>query len=397
MDLTAPAYLREIVAYLRQQEGPLWSWFASNRFRDEHAKVVRLELLKATVRLDRETHAAVYAAADDAAGALGVNAPITLYQAPGGDGANAALWFLPGEVHIVLRGPVTGALSAAELRSLMGHELGHYRLWQEADGAFHIADQMLGNMACDPQAEPSHARTAHLLRLHAEAYADRASLHVTGALEPVVTCLVKVETGLAQVSAAAYVAQADEIFARAEPSTEGVTHPETFIRARALSLWSRGDANADVELRRMLEGAVSLDGLDLLGQARMAAVTRRLLDLLFAETWMRSDAALAHARLYFPDFGPVADPRDDDLTSEIATAHTTVRDYCCFVMLDFAAVDPALDDLPLAYVMQLAERMRLRERLEELANRELRVSKKALLALRDSGAGLLARAAAGRA
>jgi hypothetical protein len=111
---------------------------------------------------------------------------------------------------------------------------------------------------------------------------------------------------------------------------------------------------------------------------------------------MRSDAALAHARLYFPDFGPAADARDDGLTSELATAHASVRDYCCFVMLDFAAVDPTLEDLPLAHVMQLAERMRLRERLEELANRELRVSKKALLALRDAGADLLARAA-GRA
>ena len=37
--------------------------------------------------------------------------------------------------------------------------------------------------------------------------------------------------------------------------------------------------------------------------------------------------------------------------------------------------------------------MNLRARLEELANRELRVTKKALEALRESGADLLARAA----
>jgi len=393
MDLTPPAYLREIVAYLREREGALWSWFASNRYRQEHAKVVRLELLKATVRLDRETHPALYAAADDAARALSIGAPITLYQAAGAEGANAALWFLPGEAHIILRGPVTVALSAEELRSLMGHELGHYRLWQEEDGAFHVADQLLDSAANDQQAEPSHTRSAHLLRLHAEAYADRASLQVTGAVEPVVTCLVKVETGLAHVSAAAYLAQADEIFADAEPWNQGLTHPETFIRARALSLWSRGDDNADLELRRMLEGAVSLDRLDLLGQTRMVAVTRRLLDLLFAEPWMRSEAALAHARLYFPDFAPVTDVSDDALASEIAAAHVSIRDYCCFLLLDFAAADPALEDLPLAHVMRLADRMQLRERLEELANRELRVSKKALLALRESGADLLARAA----
>ena len=393
MDLSPPAYLREIVAYLREQEGALWSWFSSNRFRDEHAKLVRLELLKTTVRLDRETHGTLYAAAGDAAQALVIDAPITLYQAPGANSANAALWFMPGEVHVILSGSVATALSAEELRALMGHELGHYRLWQEQDGAFHIADQMVGSMASDGRAESSHARSAHLLRLNAEAYADRAALRVAGALEPVVTCLVKVETGLAQVSAAAYLAQADEIFARAEPATEGLTHPETFIRARALSLWSRGDPNADLELRRMLEGVPSLEALDLLGQTRLTALTRRLLTVLFAEKWMQADATVAHARLYFPDFVPVSDARDDALAGEIAASDASIRDYCCYLMLDFAAANPTLEDLPLAHALRLAEPMDLRGRLEELANRELRVTKKALQALRESGADLLARAA----
>lgn len=392
MDLTPPAYLLDLASYLRQREPALWGWFSSHGYEQEHANAVRLELLKSTVRLDRETHAGLYEAADHAARALGIELPLTLYQATGADSANAALWYVPEEVHIVLRGPIAAALSPDELRALMGHELGHHRLLREESGSFHVAEQLLRSMALDPRAEPSHHRTAHLSRLYTESYADRASLTATGSLESVVTCLVKVESGLLQASAAAYLAQADEIFARAEPTTEGVTHPEMFIRARALSLFARGDPSAEVELRRMLEGPLALDRLDLLGQVRLTELTRRLLGALLAEPWMRSEAALAHARLYFPDFAPPPE-RDAALSQEIADAHPTLRDYCCFLMLDFASVDPSLEDLPLAHALCLSDAMKLRDRLEELAHRELRVTKKALLALRETAAGLLARAA----
>ena len=66
----------------------------------------------------------------------------------------------------------------------------------------------------------------------------------------------------------------------------------------------------------MLEGVPSLEALDLLGQMRLTALTRRLLTVLFAEKWMQADATVAHARLYFPDFVPVSDARDDDLAGE---------------------------------------------------------------------------------
>ncbi len=394
MDLAPPPYLREIVAHLRREEPTLWSWFASQGFEDQRAATVRLDLLKATVRLDRATHGALYAAADDVAGQLGVAAPITLYQA-GSEGANAALFYLPDEVHIVLQGQVTAALDEAELRALLGHELGHHRLFHEDDAAYRVADQLLASMAADPRSEASHERTAQLYRMYVEAYADRASLAVTGSLEPVVTCLVKVQTGLKAASARAYLAQAEEIFSAADPTTEGLTHPETFIRARALFLWERGEPGADHELRRMLQGPLALDTLDLLGQRELTEVTRALLGHVLGEPWMRTEPLLGHARLYFSDFvpSPPGAPAAD-LAARLADAHPGVRDYLCFILLDFAAADPTLEDVPLAHALGLAQQLGLRDRLEELANRELRITKKALAALRQTGAELLARAAA---
>jgi hypothetical protein len=387
VELAPLPYLRDIVAYLREEEPRLWSWFASQRFEEQRVAAVRLDLLKATVRLDRETHAGVYAAADEVADRLAVAAPITLYQA-GGEGSNAALFYLPGEVHVVLQGPVTAVLDAAELRALLGHEIGHHRLFREDEGAYRVADQLLSSMASDARAEPSHQRTAHLYRMYVEAYADRAALAVTGAVDPVITCLVKVETGLKVASAGAYLAQADEIFSAADPATEGITHPETFMRARALALWARAEPGADDELRRMLHGPLAIETLDLLGQRELTGLTRAVIGGVLAEPWMRTEPVLAHARLYFPE---------PDLTSpavSIGDADPSVRDYVCYLLLDFAAADPTLEDVPLAHVLRLAEQMGLRDRLEELAHRELRITKKALTALRQSGADILARAAA---
>jgi len=394
LDLAPPQYLRDIVAYLRREEPKLWARFASQGFEDERAATVRLDLLKATVRLDRATHGALYAAAEDVARRLGVAAPVTLYQA-GGEGANAALFYLRDEVHIVLQGKIATALNESEIRALFGHEIGHHRLFHQDGGAYRIADQLIASMAADPRAEASHQRTEHLYRMYVEAYADRASLAVTESLAPVVTCLVKVQTGLHIASASAYLAQADEIFSATEPTTNEITHPETFIRVRALFLWERRDPGADDELRRMLQGRLAIDRLDLLGQCELGELTRALLGRVFAEPWMRTEPLLGHARLYFPDFVPAAlDSPVPSLNARLADADSSVRDYVCFVLLDFAAADPTLEDAPLAHVLQLAEQMDLRDRLEELANRELRITKKALAALRQTGADLLARAAA---
>ena len=50
------AYQRAIADYLRAEEPGVWEWFSSNRFREKHAEQVRLDLLKATYRLEREGH-----------------------------------------------------------------------------------------------------------------------------------------------------------------------------------------------------------------------------------------------------------------------------------------------------------------------------------------------------
>lgn len=380
--LQPPPYHVTLRTFLKEHEPEVWRWFSSTQARTDYTESLRLELLKRTYRLDRTTHSELYALGDTALERLGLSVPLTVYQAQQSSALNAALYFMPGEAHIVLEGPILSLLNADELRAVLGHELAHYRLWQEADGEFFVMDRMVQAMAADRRAEPSHVNTARVLQLFTEIYADRGSLIVAGDLKTVVCSLVKVETGLPSVSAESYLQQAEEVFSKEQATTQGLSHPEAFIRARALSFAAAG-READQEIRRMIEGPLSLGALDLLGQRELTDLTRRLLRMLLAPKWFQTEPVLGHARLYFGDFERAPEGEiDGTLGEELAGTDQRLRDYLCYVLLDFAAVAPDLDRVPMAAAFLLADRLNLSERLAELATKELKIPKRDVNKLR---------------
>ncbi len=378
-------YLEALADYLSTSEAEAWGWFASARAQADYAEELRLDLLKQTYRLDAVTYPDLFRMLDQARACLTPDLPVTLYQSQKTGGLNASIFCLPGEAHIVFEGNVLQLLTPAELLGVLGHELAHHRLWQEASGRFFIADRMAQAMAVEPRAEPSHIESARLLRLYTEIYADRGALSVTGEPGPVISGLVKMHTGLTQVDADSYVKQADEVFARSKARTEGLSHPEAFIRARALRLWAEKDPAADAEVTRMIEGAVSLDKLDLLGQRRLTDWSRRWLDLLLCAPWIQTDTVKAHARLYFPDWSlPAASHRDEALLEALREAPTGLRDYFCYLLLDFATVDPDLEDEPLKAAFVLAQHLEWADRVETLAVKELKLKKREAKSLREA-------------
>ncbi|HJY75870.1 MAG TPA: M48 family metalloprotease [Burkholderiales bacterium] len=386
------AYQREVVAFLKRTEPELWHWASSAQAQTEYADGVRTQLLKDTYRLDADAHRELATSCAAVASLLGIDAPVTLYQT-GGAEMNAMLWYLPGEAHVIFTGPVLSVLRGAELRALLGHELAHYRLWRNDGGEIHIADRLLGAAASDPRAAASHVQTARRFRLYTEIYADRGSLVACGDLEPAVAALVKTQTGLTEVSAAAYLRQADEIFARFKGKTEGIDHPETFVRARALRLWHEGSAELDRWLADMIEGRCAVDELDVLGQARFATLTRRFIAALLRPHWFFTDATGAHARQFFADFSPAAS-LDESLIDELKGVDAATREYLCYLLLDFAAVDPDLEELPLAAALDWSRRLGFEEEFEKLALKELGLGKRQLGRLKKDGAALLAKAEA---
>jgi hypothetical protein len=425
-------YHIELREYLKTTERETWNWFASSQAKADYNENLRLELLKSTYRLDAGGHPELYANLEEAKTRLQLDIPVTLYQAQNSPQLNAALFFIPGEGHIVFSGPMFNLLNPEELKSVLGHELAHYHLWRREGGEFHIADRLIETVASDPRASASHEQTARRYRLYTEIFADRGSLCVTGDVNPVVAGLVKIQTGLAQVSAQGYLKQAEEIFAQNKATTEGLSHPEAFIRARALALWQQQSEEAANEIEAMIEGESALDELDLIGQTRLTRGTRRLLEILLQPKWFQTPAVLGHAKMFFDDFRPAenrvaannlgapasppafADPEkiacgeagapEEKLEPPHVGCHNQsefpglnlsdpkLREYVCYLLLDFVTADPELDEIPLAAALELSRGLDIEAPFEKLAARELKMKARDLRRIKEQAAELLAKA-----
>lgn len=383
-------YHLELVEYLKTHERSLWDWFASAPSISRYTEKLRLDLLKSAYRLDPHSHPEIHHAVDRARTTLQLDIPVTLYQAQNDPQPNAALYFIPGEAHLVFSGPVLSLLSAEELQSIAGHELAHYLLWQRNQGEFHVADRLLQSIALSTTASSSHHQSARRFQLSTEIFADRGSLAVTGNPLHVIAGLIKIQTGLSNVSAPDYLRQSEEIFSKASPATEGVSHPEAFIRARSLDLWHKNPTSANHQIARMIEGSASLDELDLLGQSRWTRITRTMLEQLLRPVWFQSASVLGHARCFFSDFKPATQTDSEFvLPGEL---DPKLREFLCFVLLDFVTADPALDDLPMAAALQFTRTHNLDAQFEKLAAKELKLKLKDLRALKEQATALLAKA-----
>jgi hypothetical protein len=364
-----------ILDYLKTEEAELWNWFSSNRVRDEHAEAVRLDLLKTTYRIERDSQPQLYAIADDVLAELGLQAPVTIYQAQGSGNINAALAYVPGQAHLILVGTVLSNLSPLEQKALLGHELAHFALLDGWNGDFQIVSEMLRALVNDPASHPSHAESARLFGLYTEIFADRGALRVTSDPGVAIATLLKIETGLTEVSAESYFRQMEEIFSKSQEQANQPTHPEPYIRARSLKLWAEKGEDAADAILQMIEGRLALDRLDLLGQKQIAGTTRRLLNRLLTPRWFHTEPVLGHARLFFPDFAPGGDSTVDQ-PLEASSADAKLQDYFCYVLLDFVAVDGSLEDLPLAAALRLSDQLQLGPRFREIALRELSIGKR---------------------
>ena len=386
-------YHVELRDYLKSKESALWNWFASARARADYTENLRLELLKATYRLDAEDHPELYKQVDEAKARLRLDIPVTLYQAQNSPATNAMLFFIPGEGHVVFSGPLLTLLNGEEIKSVIGHELAHYYLWGRDDGEFHIADRLVDAVAGDPRASACHEQTARRLQLYTEIFADRGSLCVTGDPNLVIAGLVKTQTGLTQVNASSYLKQAEEIFAKDNAATKETSHPEPFIRARSLALWHEQRDAAAAHISKMIEGAAALDELCLLGQMRLTAATQQLLEHLLRPKWFQTPAVLGHAKLFFDNFQP-ANGQSTLVPEDLKFTDTRLREYLCYILLDFTKADPDLDDMPLAAALELSRQIELDAQFEKIASKELKMKLRDVRKIKEQAAEMLAKAEA---
>ncbi len=373
-DLLPLKYHRDLVEYLKQSEPHVWEWASSTSAASQQSDDVRDAMLRQTYRLEPDSHPAVFAACAAAMEKLGIEAPVTIYQAADGT-MNAALYYVPGEIHLMFSGPTLERLGEAELLALMGHELAHYKLWSCDDNAYFNASRILEMALSSPAATPSHRETARLLSLNTELYADRGAALVAGDVAPAVAMLVMVMTGLRSVDPAAYLRQAAELEA-SNIKSSGHSHPESHLRARALELWWRASEQLENWIDRHLFGPISIESLDLLGQDRLTKLTREFLSGFVAQIEAPSEEVLTQIHRYFPNLAPGEDALD---LNQIA--HTRIddptRDYFISLMFDCALSDPESCDYVMTLAARTAGEIGAADQLKTALKRDLKWTKKA--------------------
>jgi hypothetical protein len=74
-----------------------------------------------------------------------------------------------------------------------------------------------------------------------------------------------------------------------------------------------------------------------------------------------------------------------------------LRDYLCYLLLDFTTVDRELGDVALSAAIVLARRLGIDKRFAELAQKELALGKKAFAKIDKDAEAILARTEAAHA
>jgi len=383
-----------LVSVQSAQLGPQWVSLSrpvpQSLHTPAYAEELRLHLLKSTYRMQRTDHEELYTAAETARERLNIDAPLTLYMAQQSGGSNASVLYLPGEMHVAFHGTILDGLTTEERIALLGHEISHYLLLEREQSRYRTADELLSALVNDRDTQPAHLESYRAFSLFLEVFCDRGSLIACRNLHAAVSMLVKAETGLKNVSAESYLRQTDEIFAQdSNASTEGLSHPEAFIRTRALNVWTESPETAEAEIDHLIRGDASADTLDLLRQVELCEITRNLLQRLLNERWFRTQSVLNHARLYFDDTPPepVADPPAVQLPAD-----KKLRQYFACVLLDFATCDRSIEEPALAHTYLISAQLGFQPVFTEMLRKELKLKVRQIGALQDRATEIVERA-----
>jgi hypothetical protein len=366
------AYQHDVIAYLQSEERHAWEWSASGAVTQE-VEQIRDAMLRDTYRLGEAGHPQIFEACRTAMTRLGIEAPFTLYQANDGS-MNASLINVPDEIHLVFYGPILEKLDQNELLALMGHELSHYLLWSMGEREHYRASRVFDHALSYPDTKSSHRETARLLSLYTELFADRGAAVAAGDPGPAIAVLVKVMTGLTHVDPEAYLQQAREVETKGGKS-QAVSHPEIYLRARALQLWWESKPEFATWLGQHLHGPLSIEALDLMGQGKLTRMTRAFLARFMADVEDSSDEITTQLRAVFPDFGRQEEPLLDLAEIGAERIDDATRDYFVALMFDVAMADRDATDAVMLVAAKTAAEIGATDRLTGALRRDLKWTK----------------------
>jgi len=385
-------YHVKLSSLLEKNEPELWNWFAGDSFTTEAYEAQRLYLLKNSYRLEDEAHAELYDQAQKVANHLQIELPLTLYQAMNSDLRNAGLIFQPDGIHILFSGDLFTTLSEQELTFILGHEMAHHLHQTRENSKFGTTDRLLDWICGEPGSAAAHSHSFRLSRLYQEIFSDRVGLYASQDLEASITALVRVTSGLQNVSAKAYLKQADEAISASlkdgvQIGSEGWSHPETFIRVRALADWHDDPETANEKLVKLVEGDQALETLDLLDQDRISTLTQDVISLFLKYPWQDKETLVAHAQGFFINIESHIKKTkisEAEIIESVKSLPKSLKEFFTYVLIDFATVDTDLEDRPLIEAAHFADRLDITDAFDAALKQDLKLSKANIAALRKT-------------
>ena len=351
-----------------------WDWFATNDNKTKQVESFKTSLLKNTYRLDVNSHKNLYDLVDEICDKLNLNATVTLYQEHNSLQMNAGISVIEDEAHIVFSGSIISLLAEDEMKALLAHELCHYLFYKIENEEFEITQRIVLAMANNQSSENAMIETARIFQLYLELFCDQGALKVCGNYEPVIQMLVKLNTSLKEVNAASYLTQAKEIINTDEKATERETHPESYIRSLALYYALEQPKTFVDDIKKLIEGNLDLNNLDIFSQKEMLNHTIDCIHFITKPNWMQTGKVQNLAKQYLRDNKNAKHPTAEEFTKIIDASSISVKNYFCYLLLDFAKVDSDMEGVALGHSFELSEIFGLKEEFEKIVKKEFKLS-----------------------
>ncbi|HRI72120.1 MAG TPA: hypothetical protein PK156_48135, partial [Polyangium sp.] len=297
---------------------------------------VRRKLMGQSLRLSEGMAPELHTSAKECLSVLRIARPFEIYQSAGIE--NASIHLIEEPILVEVQGRMITLLDPGSMRSLLGHEFGHYLAhgpWTPLGQAGRIA-----TVLADAEDVPeSIQQMASTLSMAKELTADRFGLLACQNLQAVLRLEMISTTGLPGSALTwdteAYLAQCKELIEqclRDGSGTLGITHPEHNLRAYAAWLFSESD------LYRSLTGR----GSGSRNMAEINAVLAKILAVPGIDTSYHMlepqpaelhACALACAVLVAAADGEIAETESDAIERVFAPL---VPDYAAYFNVEFA-------------------------------------------------------------
>ncbi len=375
-------YHHAVLEYFQSHESVRWAAFHDGIEASDREARLLLQLRKSARRLELvDALPWLHEAVTTGVGAE-LGSPVTCYLATTAPEMQVRVVPLLDQPRLVIEGPLLETLSQDEVRSLVAVELTRYRFWQQEGGDYLSVKQLLTELLDRPEVPASHERTARRFARCTDLLSDQGALR-EGEAETLVAAWIKCrpfpESIDKSLDPAGLLEQAQSLRETMDPATTSQSQRDLLLRIATLQ--KTGERGFDVtQVESQVVTAKGLDDLDLLQQLQVMNWTRELICCLLEPSWIQTPAVISYARSYFADLGvdellSGSEAEVEQLLAEIRQLSPALKEYFCFMLLDFSSADRELQEAPLALVLDWTERLGVTEVFRELAQRELRLRK----------------------